>query len=101
MATVSNFAGLRGGVGRPRSKAPAGAESGFLHEPEAWKELEELMIEPLVRHMQTADAIRVWVPGAATGENAYGVAMLLVEQLEAARKQVLLTPADAVRERSP
>ena len=31
------------------------------------------------------DTLRVWVPGCATGEEAYSIAMLLIEQLESAR----------------
>lgn len=62
--------------------------TNFFREPESWRELETLVIEPLVARVGHAsdapDTIRVWTPGCATGEEPYSIAMLLAEKLAAA-----------------
>ncbi|MBL8660763.1 MAG: PAS domain-containing protein [Rhodospirillales bacterium] len=60
--------------------------TGFFRDPEAWNTLAERVIAPLVRERPSGRAIRVWVPGCSTGEEAYSIAMLLIEQAEAAGK---------------
>jgi two-component system, chemotaxis family, CheB/CheR fusion protein len=59
--------------------------TGFLRDPEAWKALVELSIAPLA-NWETDAPLRIWVPCCATGEEAYTVAMLVIEQVEAAGK---------------
>lgn len=58
----------------------------FFRDAEAWEVLEHQVIEPLVRNAPAETPIRVWVPGCATGEEPYSVAMLLFEQLQRAGK---------------
>ena len=58
----------------------------FFRDPEAWKVLESDAVAPLVAAKKPGEPIRAWVAGAATGEEAYTLAMLLLEQLEAANK---------------
>jgi two-component system CheB/CheR fusion protein len=60
--------------------------TGFFRDPEAWEALDERVIAPLVRERESGEPVRVWVPGCATGEEAYSVAMLLAERAEAAQK---------------
>ena len=60
--------------------------SGFFRDPEAWKVLDQKVIAPLVEERPADASIRVWVPGCATGEEAYSIAMLLVERAEAVQK---------------
>jgi two-component system, chemotaxis family, CheB/CheR fusion protein len=60
--------------------------SGFFRDPQAWKILDEKVITPLVRERDAASAIRMWVPGCATGEEAYSLAMLVLGRAEEARK---------------
>lgn len=60
--------------------------TGFFRDPEAWQALDEAVIKPLVEERQSGTAIRVWVPGCSTGEEAYTIAMLVAERAEAARK---------------
>ena len=55
--------------------------SGFFRDPQAWKILDERVIAPLVREREANSAIRMWVPGCATGEEAYSLAMLFLAQL--------------------
>lgn len=60
--------------------------TGFFRDPEAWQELASKVVGPLVQERPTDSAIRVWVPGCSTGEEAYSVAMLLAEAAETAGK---------------
>jgi two-component system CheB/CheR fusion protein len=60
--------------------------TGFFRDPEAWEVLTEQVIAPLVRGREGGEAIRVWVPACASGEEAYTIAMLIAEQAEAAQK---------------
>ena len=48
----------------------------FFRDPEAFEELEDRVIPQL---FGGSGQVRVWVPGCATGEEAYSVAMLLCE----------------------
>ena len=60
--------------------------TGFFRDPEAWKALAEQVIAPTVAERETRSSFRAWVPGCATGEEAYTVAMLVTEHAEAAGK---------------
>jgi two-component system, chemotaxis family, CheB/CheR fusion protein len=51
----------------------------FFRDREAWAELEAMVIAPLVEKAEVGNPIRVWVPGCASGEEAYTIAMLLDE----------------------
>ncbi|MFZ1105197.1 MAG: chemotaxis protein CheB, partial [Hyphomicrobiaceae bacterium] len=62
--------------------------TAFFREPEAWDVLEKDVIGPLVRSKPASETIRVWVAGCATGEEAYSIAMLLHEQMEAQHKNL-------------
>jgi two-component system CheB/CheR fusion protein len=59
--------------------------TGFFRDPEAWQLLREQVIRPLVERTDPQAALRVWVPGCATGEEAYSIAMLLLDELQAAK----------------
>lgn len=60
----------------------------FFRDPEAWKALEELVVPPLFKNRPDDSPIRVWVPGCSTGEEAYSIAMLLLDERRAAQSQV-------------
>jgi two-component system CheB/CheR fusion protein len=60
--------------------------TNFFREPQSWQALQKHVVAPLVDEHDDNSAIRVWVPGCATGEEAYSMAMLLSEQLQAADK---------------
>ena len=60
--------------------------SGFFRDPEAWRILDEKVIAPLVAERDPSAAIRIWVPGCATGEEAYSLAILVLARAEQARK---------------
>ena len=60
--------------------------TGFFRDPAAWQGLAEQVIPKLFDQEQSESKIRVWVPGCATGEEAYSIAILLLE--EAHRRDV-------------
>lgn len=62
--------------------------TGFFRDPEAWKALDETVLAPLVAARDDDTPVRIWVPACATGEEAYSVAMLLVERAEASNKRL-------------
>ena len=51
----------------------------FFRDTEAFASLAEKVIPALFRGKGAEDSVRVWVPGCATGEEAYSIAMLLSE----------------------
>lgn len=54
----------------------------FFRDSAAFNKLIEIVIPSIFDEKGAADAIRVWVPGCATGEEAYSIAMLLTEEAE-------------------
>lgn len=58
----------------------------FFRDPSAFEVLAERVIPHLFDGKEVADKIRVWVPGCATGEEAYTIGILLLE--EAARRDL-------------
>ena len=56
----------------------------FFRDPAAFRALEKLAIRPILedrQDSQTDKGVRVWVAGCATGEEAYSLAILLLEGL--------------------
>jgi two-component system, chemotaxis family, CheB/CheR fusion protein len=54
----------------------------FFRDPDAFEALKSKVIPQLFTAKQSTQTIRVWVPGCATGEEAYSIAMLLLEEAE-------------------
>jgi two-component system CheB/CheR fusion protein len=54
--------------------------TSFFRDREAFETLERLVIPRLFEGKGEDDAVRVWVAGCATGEEAYSIAMLLAER---------------------
>jgi two-component system CheB/CheR fusion protein len=57
--------------------------TGFFRDPESYDALEQVVFPSLVKERGPGDPIRVWVPGCATGEEAYSLAIRLQEYLDA------------------
>jgi two-component system, chemotaxis family, CheB/CheR fusion protein len=57
----------------------------FFRDPEAWHYLEEKLLPSLLRERDAGAPLRVWVAGCGTGEEAYSLGMLLIEQSQAAQ----------------
>ncbi len=72
--------------------------TNFFRDPEAFAVLQEQSIPRLFAGKPPGAAIRVWVPGCSTGEEAYSIAILLQERLEALKQrfkiQVFATDID-------
>ncbi|MGC2063423.1 MAG: chemotaxis protein CheB, partial [Thermodesulfovibrionales bacterium] len=70
----------------------------FFRDPEAFEELRHKAIAPLVRAKHTDEPLRFWVAGCASGEEAYSLAILIMEEIAAARKncqvQIFATDID-------
>jgi two-component system, chemotaxis family, CheB/CheR fusion protein len=52
----------------------------FFREPDAWNVLAAEVIPSIIEHKAAGEPVRAWVPACSTGEEAYGIAMLLLEQ---------------------
>ncbi|HEY2987085.1 MAG TPA: CheR family methyltransferase, partial [Candidatus Binatia bacterium] len=61
--------------------------TSFFRDPEAFAVLADNVIKPLVQEANNDRALRVWVTGCATGEEAYSIAMLLMEESARSRKR--------------
>ena len=57
--------------------------TNFFRDSDAFLALEKEIIPLLFADKQPGSNIRVWVPGCSTGEEAYSIAMLLHEQIDA------------------
>ena len=72
--------------------------TSFFRDPDAFSTLETEVIAPLIQAKDADAPLRVWVPGCATGEEPYSVAMLLLEHQTAAqnpcRLQIFATDVD-------
>jgi two-component system, chemotaxis family, CheB/CheR fusion protein len=60
--------------------------SSFFRDPEAFEELHRSVIAPLVQERAGSSPLRVWISGCSTGEEAYSIGILLLEELQAADK---------------
>ena len=59
--------------------------TSFFRDPAAWEELREQAIPALLAGRPPGQALRAWVPGCSTGEEAYSLAMVFREALEQAQ----------------
>lgn len=55
----------------------------FFRDPAVFSALENKVIAPMLASKQAGEAVRLWVPACSTGEEAYSVAIMLLEQMEA------------------
>ncbi len=62
--------------------------TSFFRDPEAFAALESKVLPELLATVNSGEEFRVWVAGCATGEEAYSVAILLLEQIAASDKQL-------------
>ena len=58
--------------------------TSFFREPDAWKCLSEQVVPQLLRERDPEAPLRAWVAGCATGEEAYGLGIVLLSALERA-----------------
>jgi two-component system CheB/CheR fusion protein len=62
--------------------------TGFFRDPEAWEALRRHVVAPLVDARAPGGSVRAWVAACSSGEEAYSLAMLLVEEAERAGKEL-------------
>ncbi|MCM2373480.1 CheR family methyltransferase [Aporhodopirellula aestuarii] len=62
--------------------------TAFFRDPRAFDSLASMVLEPLVDQHQSDSPIRVWVPGCATGQEAYSIAILMAEVIEKSGRDV-------------
>ena len=53
--------------------------TGFFRDPEVFAALERNVVPAVMRGRDDGSPVRVWVPGCATGEEAYSLAILMLE----------------------
>lgn len=72
--------------------------TNFFRDAEAFKVLEQQVVPKLFAGRGADDAVRVWVPGCATGEEVFSIAILLREHMDtlsaAPKVQIFATDID-------
>ncbi len=73
--------------------------TSFFRDPSAFQVLQDQVIPALFAHKPAGAVVRVWVPGCSSGEEAYSIAILLIERMEALKAsytvQIFATDIDA------
>jgi two-component system CheB/CheR fusion protein len=73
--------------------------TNFFRDPQAFEFLESQALPGVFEGKATGGAVRVWSAGCSTGEEAYSIAILLVERMEALKQnftlQVFATDIDS------
>jgi two-component system, chemotaxis family, CheB/CheR fusion protein len=59
--------------------------TNFFRDAEAFEALEQLVLPSLFARKGADEAVRIWVPGCATGEEAYSLAILVREHMRTLR----------------
>ncbi|MGF2075986.1 CheR family methyltransferase, partial [Enterococcus casseliflavus] len=54
--------------------------TSFFRDPEAFEALCSTVVPGLLEHRPSGLPVRVWVPGCATGEEAYSIVICLLER---------------------
>jgi two-component system CheB/CheR fusion protein len=73
--------------------------TNFFRDPEAFQVLEDQVIPKVFAGKPPGAVIRIWTAGCSTGEEAYSIAILLVERIEALKQsytvQIFATDIDS------
>ena len=64
--------------------------TNFFRDPEAFEAVEQQVIPLLFANKPMGSSIRVWTPGCSTGEEAYSIAILLQEHLDALKQSYIV-----------
>ena len=60
--------------------------TNFFRDPEAFETLKQKVLPKLLENRPSSQALRIWVPGCSTGEEAYSIAIIIQEYLEETKK---------------
>jgi two-component system CheB/CheR fusion protein len=73
--------------------------TNFFRDKEAFQKLEDQVVYEIVKQKNRDDTMRIWIPACSTVEEAYSVAIILIEQLNKLNKnlkiQIFATDVDA------
>lgn len=58
----------------------------FFREPDSYVFLKESVLKKMIKVKDNEDSIRIWVAGCSTGEEAYSIAITVMEALEESKK---------------
>jgi two-component system, chemotaxis family, CheB/CheR fusion protein len=64
--------------------------TSFFRDPKVYEFLAEKIIPDLIRSHTLERPLRIWTAGCSTGEETYSLAMLFIEQMEAAKRNIKL-----------
>jgi two-component system CheB/CheR fusion protein len=72
----------------------------FFRDAAAWDALRDNVVRPLLAEGEPSETIRCWVPGCATGEEAYTLAILFSEEIRRSRlkREFILFASDVDEE---
>ena len=62
--------------------------TGFFRDPDSFRALRKRMFPRLLKNRGPDQALRVWVPGCSTGEEAYSIAISLLESIGDKRAEI-------------
>lgn len=62
--------------------------TSFFREPQAFETLVSVVVPTLVERADPDNPIRIWIPGCASGEEAYSLAMVMLDGIRRSGKQV-------------
>ena len=65
--------------------------TNFFRDPEAWEELRKNILPALIASRPDGQALRAWVPGCSTGEEAYSLAMVFREVMDKLKPRKKMT----------
>jgi two-component system CheB/CheR fusion protein len=72
--------------------------TNFFRDPDAFDVLEKKAVPEMLKDVQPNSLIRVWVPGCSTGEEAYSIAMVLLEAMGDRPNKVQIFATDIDRD---
>src|SRR5262249_17208756 len=64
--------------------------TSFFREPDAWQVLGDSVLAHLTEDRRGDHGLRMWVPGCATGEEAYSLPILMLQHLQATARALPL-----------
>lgn len=65
--------------------------TGFFRDEEVWNNLRDAVLPELLRQRPAGGELRAWVAGCSTGEEAYSLAMVFLEAVEALQPEHRIT----------
>jgi two-component system CheB/CheR fusion protein len=64
--------------------------TAFFRDPEAFEHIQTIIIPEILSKLEPEEELKIWVAGCATGEEAYSLGILIIEQLEKKYKNTVV-----------